>query len=223
MSLAGSAVVAIWNDVTEAGRANFYEWHNREHIPERVAIDGFLRGRRYITEDGAPEYFTLYEVRDDSVLGGPGYLSRLNAPTPWTTRSVSYFRNVARSLCRIDLSHGAASGGVLGTVRFDCPDTQDDGLMQRLAAVLAELAAAPGIVAHHVCRADIAVSTAKTAEQEGRPDNAVPRWVVLIEGSTTEAVRAALAGALAPDALASFQVTDFASGTYILQFDLLSG
>ena len=36
MSLAGAAVVAIWNDITDEGRANFYEWHNREHMPERA-------------------------------------------------------------------------------------------------------------------------------------------------------------------------------------------
>ena len=68
MSLMGSAVVAIWNDITDEGRANFYEWHNREHIPERIGIEGFLRGRRYIATEGSPAYFTLYEVRDTAVL-----------------------------------------------------------------------------------------------------------------------------------------------------------
>jgi hypothetical protein len=45
MSLLGRAVVAIWNDIVPEERANFIDWHNREHIPERVAIEGFLRGR----------------------------------------------------------------------------------------------------------------------------------------------------------------------------------
>ena len=46
MSLSGSGVIAIWNDITEEGRANFYE-EDREHIPERVGIQAFM-GRRYI-------------------------------------------------------------------------------------------------------------------------------------------------------------------------------
>lgn len=54
MSLLGKAVVAIWNDILPEGRDNFIEWHNREHIPERVSIPGFLRGRRYIAEQGVP-------------------------------------------------------------------------------------------------------------------------------------------------------------------------
>lgn len=38
MSLLGKAVVAIWNDILPEGRDNFIEWHNREHIPERVSV-----------------------------------------------------------------------------------------------------------------------------------------------------------------------------------------
>ena len=32
MSLLGSGVIAIWNDITDEGRANFYEWHDREQV-----------------------------------------------------------------------------------------------------------------------------------------------------------------------------------------------
>ncbi len=125
MSLSGSAVIAIWNDITDEGRANFYEWHDREHIPERVGIPGFLRGRRYIALSGTPEYFTLYEVKDKAVLTGPDYLARLNSPTEWTKSSVQHFRNTSRSLCDVELSQGSGSGGFIGTVRFDCETAQD--------------------------------------------------------------------------------------------------
>ena len=125
MSLSGSGVIAIWNDITEEGRANFYEWHDREHIPERVGIPGFRRGRRYIALSGTPEYFTLYEVKDKSVLTGADYLARLNSPTEWTSRSVQHFRNTSRSLCDVELSLGAGSGGFIGTIRFDCEPVHD--------------------------------------------------------------------------------------------------
>jgi hypothetical protein len=46
MALMGHGAVAIWNDVAPEGLAEFYEWHHREHMPERVSIPGFLRGRR---------------------------------------------------------------------------------------------------------------------------------------------------------------------------------
>ena len=65
------------------------------------------------------------------------------------------------------------------------------------------------------------VSTVKTAEQQGRPDNAVPRWVIMIEGSTPEAVRSALAGPLDAAGLAKFGLSGAAGGIYGLQLDLL--
>ena len=57
-------------NVRPEGRADFFEWHNREHIPERVGIEGFLRGRRYVATAGAPAFFTLYNTRDAAVLSG---------------------------------------------------------------------------------------------------------------------------------------------------------
>ena len=55
MSLAGRGAVAIWHDIAPEGRDAFYAWHGNEHMPERLAIPGFLRGRRYAAIEGAPE------------------------------------------------------------------------------------------------------------------------------------------------------------------------
>jgi len=222
MSLAGAGVIAIWNDITDAGRENFYQWHEREHIPERVAITGFLRGRRYIALSGAPAFYTLYEVRDRTVLSSPAYLERLNSPTEWTTRSVAHFRNTSRSLCDAVYSSGSGSGGVIGTIRFDCDPAHDATVLVRLTQdVLPGLLAATGIAAAHVCRADLEVSKVKTAEQKGRAENLVPRWVVMLEGSQLEPVQAALSGPLGPAALATAHVPQAVHGVYRLEFDLL--
>lgn len=223
MAMRGQGVVAIWNDITEEGRANFYEWHNREHMPERLSVPGFLRGRRYIAIDGAPQYFTLYEVRDAGVLSSDAYLTRLNSPTDWTTRSVKEFRNTARSLCCLDATLGAASGGYLGTLRFDCDAQRDAALLERLIGrLLPAVIAAPAMVSAHVGRADVAASTAKTVEQKGRPANAVPRWVVMIEGSDPQSVARAVDSNLSDEALQEPSIAGLHRGVYQLQFDLMA-
>ena len=71
-----TGVVAIWHDLLPEAKDDFYEWHNREHMPERVGIPGFRRGRRYVAIEGAPEYFNLYEADSPEMLGGPDYLER---------------------------------------------------------------------------------------------------------------------------------------------------
>ena len=226
MALTGKAIVAIWNDITEDGRDNFYEWHNREHMPERLSIAGFLRGRRYRTIPGqfagSPEYFTLYEVQDAQVLSGAAYLARLNSPTDWTRASVLHFRNVARSLCINEMTQGVGSGGFMATLRFDCDVADDEVVRRHFDAVITSLLQGSGTVACHASRADLGASSAKTAEQTGRPDNAVPRWVVLVETSTGAAAQAAVTGPLGKHELAGLAVTQAASGVYALQFDLLA-
>ena len=62
MALAGQGVLAIWNGIEDEAEADFVAWHVREHIPERVAVPGFLRGRRYVAVAGAPKYFNFYEL-----------------------------------------------------------------------------------------------------------------------------------------------------------------
>ena len=193
MSLAGTGVVAIWHDLEPDARSDFYEWHNREHMPERVGIPGFRRGRRYLAISGTPEFFNLYEADTPEVLGGRDYLDRLNSPTPWTKRVVPSFRNVARSICRVAFSDGVGSGGVMLTMRFDVAAAHRAFAVEALAnRVLPPLSLRIGIAGVHLCLADKAVSNVETAEKKARADKTlVPTWIVLIEGIGAYEVRTA--------------------------------
>jgi hypothetical protein len=220
MSLTGTGVITIWHDISEAGLQDFYEWHNREHIPERVGIEGFRRGRRYIAVAGAPAFFTLYNVASPTVLSGPAYHARLNHPTPWTLRAVTHFSNEARSLCAVLASSGVGTGGIIGTLRFDCDESRDEVLLARLTGeIMPAVAKRPLLVGMHVCRADLETSRRRSAEQQDRDDNQVPRWVVLVEGTTPKAVDGVMQGMLAPAALG----VSGATSLYALQHELAKG
>ncbi|MDI3470240.1 MAG: hypothetical protein OJF62_002303 [Pseudolabrys sp.] len=191
MSLAGKGVVAIWNDIALEGRAEFYEWHDREHMPERAGIPGFLRGRRYIAVHGSPQYFTLYETETQAVLTGKDYLTRLNNPTPWTAKVVpAHFRNTSRGVCSVELSDGVGQGGYILTLRFGPQAGRENDLRQYLASVLPGILARPAVVGVHLCIADREGSSIETAEKRGR-EVGIPNWLVMIESVTPEAADAA--------------------------------
>ena len=192
MSLAGLGAVCIWHDLRPEAKDDFYQWHNREHMPERVGIPGFRTGRRYIALAGAPEYFNLYEADSAEVLGGQDYLNRLNAPTEWTRRVVPSFRHVSRSICRVAYTTGVGQGGFMLTQRFDVAPAHRENVVNALTLrLLPPLAERKGIAGVHLCLADEAISKVETAEKRARADTTlVPTWIVLIEGSAAADVQA---------------------------------
>jgi len=185
--LAGEAVVAIWNGIAPEARAQFYDWHTNEHMPERVGIPGFRRGRRYIAADAdtAPEFFTLYEADTMQVLQGSDYANRLNDPTPGTRATTAQFRDTARALSRVIVSHGPGLGGVLLTIRFDC----DEQHLPALRAMVRATAQAVRVVGTHLCMGDADASAIRTAETRDRTDIQVPpNLFIMVEATDTEAL-----------------------------------
>lgn len=183
MSLAGRGAVAIWHDIAPEGRNAFYAWHGSEHMPERASIPGFLRGRRYVAIEGAPEFFNLYETTSTAVLTGSDYLARLNAPTPWTTSTVKHFRQVARSLCSVARSEGHGDGGLVATYRYDVPEKSANAHRARMAQRLRTVSGEAGIAGAHLLIADPEGSAIETAEKRARSEGTlIPRWIVLLEG-----------------------------------------
>ena len=118
MPLLGKGVLAIWNGVAPGYEAEFLEWHVKEHIPERVGVQGFLRGRRYVAVDGTPAYFNFYETETYQVLSSAPYLARLNDPTPWTRKVVSNFKDTSRTICDVAHSAGRGIGAWVETIQL---------------------------------------------------------------------------------------------------------
>jgi hypothetical protein len=192
-ALLGRGAVVIWNDVAAEGRSQFYEWHDKEHIPERLAIPGFRRGRRFARPGHSPEWLTLYEADDVSVVTSAPYLARLNAPTPATVSTLKHFRNTSRAACRVVHSSGSSTGGHILAMRLSLPDAKGDALCRHVREdVFPRLMASNGIVACHLLAADESGSYIDTAESNTRAFD-VPSWVLLCEASRASAAASARA------------------------------
>lgn len=50
-------ILAIWNDATPGREAEFDHWFQIEHLLERVAVPGFLFGRRHEAISGSNRFF----------------------------------------------------------------------------------------------------------------------------------------------------------------------
>src|SRR5258706_10767646 len=173
----GRAAVTMWWDVAPERRAEWEDWHTREHMPERLAIPGFLRGTRWVAESGEPSYFVCYEVASLDALTGGAYLERLNNPTPWSRQMMPLHRNMVRSLCALRASWGGGVPKALATVRFS----------PRVDA-LPELPQRKGLTGAHLLESQ-PMPGAPTVEQKIRGGDAAAAWVLLVGGYDMEAVR----------------------------------
>ena len=207
--MAPGGAVAIWHDIVPAGLDEFYAWHGEEHMPERVSIPGFLRGRRYSAIEADLGFFNLYETASPDVVRGPAYKARLDNPTQRTLSAVKHFRNVARSLCTVVATESAAEsqtalGGLMATLRYDIAEGDEAvqlGLFRD--ALIPRLLSMRGIAGVMLLCADRAASGYANAEQRARGvANTVPPVTLIVEGWAGEApFHARLAELLSRDPL----------------------
>ena len=189
--LAGKGVMINWSDVAPEHRPAYYEWHSREHMVGRVAIRGFCRGRRYIAVSAQRDFLVLYEVDALSVLTGPDYLAKANAPSALTQRTTPFIKNSVRGLANVRASFGIGTGGYALTLRFDPRAGGEENLERYLTdESLPKLAAIPEISGAHLLVADKGASSQVPVERKGRP-TIIPNWIVVVEGITLEALERA--------------------------------
>ena len=187
----GRAAVAMWWSFAPEMRDEIEDWHTHEHMPERLAIPGFLRGTRWIALGGELSYFILYEVARPSVLTGADYLARLNDPTPWSRKMMPHHLNMVRSLCRVHASAGGLVGRALTTLRFSPPRRGGRSVADWLAKEkLPALAQRRGLLGASLLRAE-RQPVAKTTEQEIRGADRTADWVLLLSGHEEGAIEAA--------------------------------
>jgi hypothetical protein len=189
--LAGQAVMVNWSDVAAEHRHGYYEWHSCEHMVGRVALPGFIRGRRYIAAQASRDFLICYEVGSIDVLSSKAYLDKANAPSALTQRTTPFVMNSSRALARVHTSLGIGTGGCALTLRFDAQPGREAELARHLSSeALPGLAGIAEITGAHFCIADMAASTIVPAERKGRPTT-VPRWIVIVEGISLDAVNGA--------------------------------
>ncbi len=105
-------------DIDEADELEFNRWYDREHLAERVAIDGFLEARRFVAHRAEPKYFCLYSTATFDVLDAAPYRRALANQTTRSRANISRFRNMGRAIARISISRGQGRGASLGVVRI---------------------------------------------------------------------------------------------------------
>ncbi|OAF13372.1 hypothetical protein AYJ54_44390 [Bradyrhizobium centrolobii] len=217
MPLAGKGMLLTSMDIDTADEADFNRWYDREHLEERVAIEGFLEARRYVAHAANPKYLCLYSTATLDVLDSPAYRARLASPTDWSRQTMARFKNMLRVVARITISNGTGRGAALGVVRLrPTPDNAGewrDALREKLAPEKRD-----GIISMHLLESEPELSGA-TAEIPAVRNEGARDWFVLIDGTQVSAVSTVIAERFTGPAATPFPLP-VSVGTYCLMWDL---
>lgn len=216
MPLAGKGMLLTSMDIADAHEADFNRWYDREHLEERVAIDGFLEARRYLAHAARPKYLCLYSTTTIDVLDSPAYRARLANPTEWSRQTMARFENMIRVVARITISRGTGRGAALGMVRLR---PSPDGAAQLRGELQEKLTpeGLDGIISMHLLESEPELS-GSTAEISAVRNPGARDWFVLIEGTSVRSVSSIIADRFTGPAASS--CLPISVGTYSLMWDL---
>ena len=212
MPLTGKGMLLTSMDIDPDDEADFNRWYDREHLIERVAIDGFLEARRYIAYRGSPKYLCLYSTETFEVLDSPAYRKALATPTEWSKTNLARFKNMIRAIARITVSRGQGRGAALGIIRLRPAAGSHDKLRASLRDQL-DPAHRDAIISMHLIESDPALSKPLT-DDPPVSDPGAGDWFVLIDATNVNAVSDAIV------ALVFESGIKVSSGSYHLMWDL---
>ena len=191
----GAGFLAIWSDVEPDHLTDYRHWLTREHTTERVTTKGFLGVRvfRAVRADIA-RFFILYELESPDVLDGPAYMARLNAPTPWSQRTMPRLGTFIRGGGVMAARAGRGEGSTIAALRIERLPPNP----RQFADALVTL---DGIAAVQIGATDLARTLVPTVEKGMRKDEGIFAGLLIIEALDEAALRGALrqTAAMAPD------------------------
>jgi hypothetical protein len=213
MPMAGKGMLLTSMDVDAADEAEFNRWYDREHLEERVAIDGFLEARRYIAHQAHPKYLSLYSTATFEVLDSPAYRKALASQTEWSKANIGRFKNMIRAVAHITISRGAGRGAVLGIIRLR-PDVSAKEATRASLHNQLDPKSRDGIISMHLMENDPDLSKPLT-DSASDSDPGAGDWFVLIDGTDIAAIETAIT-----TLTATLKANVISKGVYLLMWDL---
>ncbi len=184
------AELLVWTDVNPAHEDDFNRWYDREHMAERVAIEGFRWARRYrATNDSARRYLALYRAASVDTFTSASYKKAFEQQTDWSYRNFERMRNTKRRVSTLALEAGVGSGGAVALITLTAGEIDN----AEVEPVLAEVVMLDGVFSARAMEPDSGLSTPLPSE-----DLATRKLeaLILIEASSSATATAALSNTL---------------------------
>jgi hypothetical protein len=83
----------------DGDEGEFNRWYNEKHIPERLAMKGFLSARRYASAETPGEYLAVYELESPEAATSNDYMQAARAlETDWDRKVAQTWTLIGRGV-----------------------------------------------------------------------------------------------------------------------------
>jgi hypothetical protein len=144
-SVKPQGMLFVASDIKVEDEADFNAWYDREHIEERVRMQGVISAARYCAVSGRPKYLGLYWAESISAFSSPAYAHAFQNQTEWSQRTLPKMVAPTRRIGEISASVGQGSGAFVATLPLSIPEDHQ-ALTDRCAEIGARLSEDPGFV-----------------------------------------------------------------------------
>ncbi|HXC38525.1 MAG TPA: hypothetical protein VN667_06225 [Burkholderiales bacterium] len=95
----GPFLVAVYADVTPGAEADYNRWYDTRHIPQRLALPGYLAAARYErTVQGKARYMAFYELAHAAAPNSPAARALNERPDDWDRRVMATIHLESRAV-----------------------------------------------------------------------------------------------------------------------------
>ena len=188
-----AAILTVWTDVPADIEADFNDWYNREHLPDRVQrMPGFLRGRRYAAIAGAPKFLTLYDLESSAVMLSEAHVALRRQRTARDRLFVPRFQNTIKGICDVVCRVGEGEGGFLVAMPVIAQPGRGTQFSHWVChELLPELARSRGITSAAYAVRNAEVTQASSAKDDRAGDRYLEN-ILAIEAASDEGVGTAM-------------------------------
>jgi hypothetical protein len=173
-----AAALALWVDIDPADDALLEHWHSREHVQERVACPGWLRGSRFKSVDLPGRYLLFYDAKTTAAFESDAYYACLRNPTELSRTIFPKFRETWRTVCAVERRWGEGIGAAALTLRLGPGEAAPfDALVPSKPARVDLLEGRPDIGQAHTTEKDLRPA----------PDRQIERALIAFFWSVAEA------------------------------------
>ncbi|WP_434667266.1 hypothetical protein P5W99_38625 [Paraburkholderia sp. A3BS-1L] len=153
-------------DVDREDDEDFNQWYDREHLEDRVRMNGVIAASRYVAIDGGPKYLALYWAGSLQAFDSPEYAHAFTHQTPWSVKVLPKMRAPMRRIGELSAEVGKGNGGFIGVLTLPA-SVVTDSLSERCAAIGETLVQRPGFVRSYLLTPDDRLSRPLPLEDLG--------------------------------------------------------